>query len=313
MSAEKMRLPNHRLSKKLFQAGFGSGFNQRRSRYLMEKSAAMATKQNPNPSAGKEPLQGVDKIIAVASTKGGVGKSTVAVNLALAMREAGKRTGLLDADIHGPSIPTMLGIQDAPDIVGENTIVPVEAYGLQVMSVGLVIPPDKPLVWRGPRVFAAVRQFLKGVQWHDLDYLVVDLPPGTGDASLTLAQQVPLAGVLVVTTPQEIALADVRRGIRMFQSQNVPILGIVENMSYFSCPDSGKTYDIFGSGGGQSIADDFHLPLLGKIPIDPLFREGGDAGTPAVENPECTAGKVFIELAKRVDEIISSAAEGRSK
>lgn len=271
----------------------------------VKESGAKVAKRDQDPSAGMASLQGVDKIIAVASTKGGVGKSTVAVNLALALRDLGIKTGLMDADVYGPSIPTMLGIQEAPDVVGDNIIVPVDIKGMQTMSMGLMIPPDQALVWRGPRVYAAVRQFLKGVKWHDLDYLVVDLPPGTGDAPLTLAQQVPLAGVLVVTTPQEVALADVRRGIQMFRSVGVPILGIVENMSYFPCPDCGKTYDIFGSGGGKTIADDFHLPLLGKIPIDPLLREGGDTGVPAVENPACAARTVFLELAEKVNELVS--------
>jgi len=271
----------------------------------MERTSAMATKPDQNPLAGKTALPGVDKIIAVASAKGGVGKSTVAVNLALALRDAGKRTGLLDADIYGPSIPTMLGIENVPAMIGDNTIIPVEAKGLQVISIGLMIEADRSLAWRGPRVFAAVRQFLKGVKWHDLDYLVVDLPPGTGDAPLTLSQQVPLSGVVVVTTPQEVALADVRRGIGMFRSVDVPILGIVENMSYFSCPDCGKNYDIFGSGGGQQLADEFHLPLLGKIPIDPVFRQGGDAGQPVVENPACTARRLFYNLAEKVDALVA--------
>jgi len=274
----------------------------------VKENDARTTKRSHDPLAEKAPLKGVESIVAVASTKGGVGKSTVAVNLALALRDRGKRTGLMDADIFGPSIPTMLGVQGTPGIVDGDLIAPIEVMGLQMMSIGLLIPSDQPVIWRGPRVFGAVRQFLKGVKWNELDYLIVDLPPGTGDAPLTLAQQVPLSGVLMVTTPQEVALADVRRGIQMFRSVDVPILGVVENMSYFLCPDNDKAYDIFGSGGGERIAEEFHLPFLGKIPIDPLVREGGDTGVPAVENSVCAARAVFLELAGKTDEMVSKQA-----
>jgi ATP-binding protein involved in chromosome partitioning len=270
---------------------------------------AAARKPRNDPLGEQARLPGVDHIIAVASTKGGVGKSTVAVNLALAMRDQGWQAGLLDADIFGPSVPAMLGIQEVPRFVGGDTILPVEARGLQVMSIGFLISATEPVIWRGPRVFGAVRQFLKGVQWHDLDYLVVDLPPGTGDAPLTLAQQVPLSGVVVVTTPQEIALADVRRGIQMFRSIEVPVLGVVENMSYFLCPDNGKAYNIFGSGGGQRIADEFQLPLLGQVPLEPSIREGGDQGKPAIDDPEFGSRAVFLELAQRISQLVLSPAK----
>jgi ATP-binding protein involved in chromosome partitioning len=259
--------------------------------------------QSPDPFAGREQLPGVDRIVAVASAKGGVGKSSVAVNLALGLQAAGKRVGLLDADIYGPSLPTMLGIQEPPEITEDKKIHPVSAHGLQVVSMGLMLPPLQPVIWRGPMVFSAVKQFLKDVIWGELDYLVVDLPPGTGDAQLTLVQQVPLAGVVMVTTPQEVALADVRRGVMMFRSVEVPVLGVVENMSYFRCPDTGKEYDIFGRGGGSVVARQFKLPLLAEIPIDPAIREGGDAGRPAVAQGDGPVREAFLALADRVDEL----------
>jgi ATP-binding protein involved in chromosome partitioning len=241
----------------------------------------------------------------VASAKGGVGKSSVAVNLALALRDEGHRVGLLDADVYGPSVPSMLGGGEPPQITPEKRVIPPRVRGLQMISMGLMLPPNQAVVWRGPMVFSAVKQFLRDVQWQELDYLIVDMPPGTGDAQLTLVQQVPLAGVVMVTTPQEIALADVRRGIQMFQGVQVPVLGVVENMSYFVCPDSGKSYDIFGSGGGQKVADEFGVPLLGEIPIEPTIREGGDSGEPAVENPDSPARAAFLALAARIHELVS--------
>jgi len=269
-------------------------------------SRAPAAKQGSDPWANRGPLPGVKHIVAVASAKGGVGKSSVAVNLALALRDQGHRTGLLDADIYGPSVPTMLGITDVPEVTAEKTIIPLQVRSLQVISMGLLLPPDQPVVWRGPMVFAAVKQFLLDVQWRDLDFLVVDMPPGTGDAQLTLVQQVPLSGVVMVTTPQEIALADVRRGIKMFTGVEVPVLGVVENMSFFVCPDCGQTHDIFGKGGGRNVADQFGVPLLAEIPIDPTVRLGGDSGKPAVENPDSPARAAFSGLAEAVDRLIQS-------
>lgn len=257
----------------------------------------------PDPWAERAPLDGVQRIIAVASAKGGVGKSSVAVNLALALKESGHRVGLLDADVYGPSVPAMLGAGEPPEITPDKRVVPATVRGLQMISMGLMLPPDQAVVWRGPMVFSAVKQFLKDVQWSDLDYLVVDMPPGTGDAQLTLVQQVPLAGVLMVTTPQEIALADVRRGIQMFQGVQVRVLGIIENMSYFVCPDSGKSYYIFGSGGGRKVAEQFGVPLLGEIPIEPTIREGGDTGRPAMENPDSPVRGAFLDLAIQVHEL----------
>jgi ATP-binding protein involved in chromosome partitioning len=255
-----------------------------------------------DPWAERQPLPGVRHVIAVASAKGGVGKSSVAVNLALALQEKGQRVGLLDADVYGPSLPTMLDVQDQPVLGPDRRIIPLRAHGLQVVSIGFWLDPQQPVVWRGPLVFSQVKQFLKDVAWQDLDFLIVDLPPGTGDAQLTLIQQVPLAGVIMVTTPQELALADVRRGIQMFQNMRVriPVLGVIENMSRFVCPDTGKSYDIFGSGGGRRVAEEFGVPFLGEIPIDVTIREGGDTGRPALENPASPARAAFLELAAQV-------------
>jgi ATP-binding protein involved in chromosome partitioning len=259
--------------------------------------------QSPDPWAERAPIPGVGRIIAVASAKGGVGKSSVAVNLALALAEEGHRVGLLDADIYGPSLPTMLPVTEPPEVGGDRQIHPGRAGDLQVLSMGLLIDPQQAVIWRGPMIFSAVKQFLKDTVWNELDYLVVDLPPGTGDAQLTLVQQVPLAGVVMVTTPQEVALADVRRGVQMFRQVEVPVLGIVENMSYFLCPDNGKRYDIFGSGGGQRVADQFGLPLLAEIPIEPRIREGGDTGKPLMLQAEASATReVFLALAGQVHE-----------
>jgi len=264
--------------------------------------------QSPDPFADRAKLPGVAKVIAVASAKGGVGKSSVAINLALSLSAAGHKVGLLDADVYGPSVPTMLGLETGPEITEDKKILPVPSHGLQVISMGLLLPPDKPVIWRGPLVFSAIKQFLKDVQWSDLDYLVVDLPPGTGDAQLTLIQQVPLSGVVMVTTPQEVALADVRRGIAMFRETQVPVLGVVENMSYFLCPDNGKKYDIFGQGGGAEVAAQYQLPLLAEIPIDPAIRKGGDTGKPAALVEGSAAQEAFGKLAAKVDELAVAPA-----
>ena len=264
--------------------------------------------QSPDPFAERRPLPGVKRVIAVASAKGGVGKSSVAVNLALALRDRGHAVGLLDADVYGPSVPTMLGLTRGPEVTEDKRILPVRDRDLQIISMGLLMDPDQPVIWRGPLVFSAIKQFLKDVQWDGLDYLVVDMPPGTGDAQLTLVQQVPLSGVVMVTTPQEVALADVRRGIRMFREVDVPVLGVVENMSYFACPDTGKQYDIFGQGGGGRVAAEYDLPLLGEIPIDPAIREGGDTGRPAVEIEGSPAREAFLKLADQVDGLAVDSA-----
>ncbi len=259
--------------------------------------------QSPDPFADRASLPGVKKIIAVASAKGGVGKSSVAVNLALALSASGHKVGLMDADVYGPSVPTMLAMSEGPEVTEDKKIHPVLSHGLQVISMGLLLPPDQPVIWRGPLVFSAIKQFLKDVQWTELDFLVVDMPPGTGDAQLTLIQQVPLSGVVMVTTPQEVALADVRRGIRMFGETEVPVLGIVENMSYFVCPGCSEKHDVFGHGGGAEVAKQYDLPLLAEIPIDPAIRQGGDKGKPAVEVEGSAAREAFMTLASKVSEL----------
>jgi ATP-binding protein involved in chromosome partitioning len=256
-------------------------------------------------AAEQAPLPGVRDIIAVTSAKGGVGKSTVATNLALALHVMGKRVGLMDADVYGPSLPIMLGITGRPLVSEAKRVFPMEKYGLQLMSMGFFLDDSSPVIWRGPLVMGLVRQFLRDVEWRDLDLLVIDLPPGTGDAPLTLVQQVPLAGGIVVTTPQDVALLDVQRGIAMFEQVNTPILGVVENMSYYHCPKCGRDEEIFGSGGGQRISERFGVPLLGRLPLVQAVREGGDAGTPiVVAHPEHPVSRSFVDIAARVLEEI---------
>ena len=220
----------------------------------------------------------------MSSGKGGVGKSTVAVNLALALKQSGAEVGLVDVDVYGPDVPLMMGAKGKPGMF-ENKIIPVEAHGIKIMSIGLLVAEREALVWRGPMIHSAVQQFLRDVNWGPLDYLVFDMPPGTGDAQLSLSQVVPLSGVVMVTTPQDVALLDVRKALGMFRKLNVPILGIVENMSYFIAPDTGRRYGIFGEGGGQRVADEFGVPLLGQIPLEMETREGGDAGVPITVGP----------------------------
>jgi ATP-binding protein involved in chromosome partitioning len=260
-----------------------------------------------DPASELGPIPGVRDIVAVASTKGGVGKSTVAANLALAMQRLHQRVGLLDADVYGPSVPTMLGISGRPRASEGNRIRPLQKYGLQLMSLGFFLEDNSPVTWRGPLVMGLVRQFLRDVEWGQLDVLVVDLPPGTGDAQLTLVQQVPLAGGVVVTTPQDVATLDVQRGIAMFQQVNTPVLGIVENMSYYECPKCGKCEDLFGSGGGEQIAARFGVPLLGRIPLIREVRAGGDAGKPiVVEQPEHPVSQLFVRIAGNVLEAVAA-------
>ena len=270
-----------------------------------EAKPSAHAKVAPDPWADRESLPGVKRIIAVASGKGGVGKSTVAVNLALALKSQGFRVGLMDADIYGPSLPTMLGTKDTPEAVEGRGITPVVSHGLQCVSMGMLVPEGQAVIWRGPMVMSAVRQFLKDVMWTELDYLVVDMPPGTGDAQLTLVQQVPVDGVVMVTTPQELALADVRRGIQMFGHVDTPVVGIVENMSYFHCPDNDKAYYIFGQGGGAAVAEQFSMPLMAEIPLDPLTREGGDSGKPVVEGGDSPSRSAFLGLADKVAAAVS--------
>jgi ATP-binding protein involved in chromosome partitioning len=250
----------------------------------------------------------VRNVVAVASGKGGVGKSTVAVNIAVALAQSGAKVGLLDADIYGPNVPTMMGVKHLPPQNNSGKLVPAEAYGVQLMSIGFLVKPGQPLIWRGPMLHSAIRQFLSDVEWGELDYLVIDLPPGTGDAQLSLAQSVPLSGGLIVTLPQAVSLEDARRGLEMFRELNVPVLGVVENMSYLELPD-GTRMDIFGSGGGQQLADSAEVPYLGQIPMDPAVRIGGDQGTPVVvTNPDSAPARAMRALAEQLAARLSVAA-----
>lgn len=252
----------------------------------------------------------VRHVVAVASGKGGVGKSTVAANLAVTLGQQGHRVGLLDADIYGPSVPTMFGIHDKPRLRGER-LLPFERYGIRVMSLGFLIDMDTPVIWRGPMVMRALEQLLGDVEWGALDYLVVDLPPGTGDAQLTLSQRVPMSGAVIVTTPQDVALIDARKGLAMFQKVNVPVVGIIENMSTFICPHCGKATDIFKSGGGEHTAEVLGTPFLGRIPLDPAIVEGGDSGTPiVVAQPSGPHAAAFGTIADAVvAQVAAHAAE----
>jgi ATP-binding protein involved in chromosome partitioning len=260
----------------------------------------------PTPNQPQQPqriLPDVKHIIAVSSGKGGVGKTTVSVNLAVALSKQGATVGLLDADIYGPNVPMMMGVNRQPEAVGDK-IVPLENYGVKLMSLGLIAGDHTPIIWRGPIVGKIIQQFMIDVLWGALDFLVVDLPPGTGDAQLTLAQTVPISGAVIVTTPQNVALEDVHRSIEMFHKVNVPILGVVENMSYFLCPCCGDRTPLFGANGGKHIADAFDLPLLGQIPIQPDIRESGDQGQPIALGTGEPA-RVFSEIAKYIADTLS--------
>ncbi len=249
---------------------------------------------------------GARNAIAVASGKGGVGKTTAAVNLAVSLRQMGAIVGLMDADVYGPNIPLMMGINERPRSRDGKRILPLENYGVKLMSMGFLIPEGTALIWRGPMLHSAIRQFLTDVEWGDLDYLVIDLPPGTGDAALSLAQSLPLTGAVIVTTPQPVALSDVARGIEMFKHLDVPVLGVIENMSYFIAPDTGHRYDIFGSGGGEAMARHTGVPFLGAIPIDQRIREGGDTGLPIVHaQPDSPAALAFKQIAQNLAAKIS--------
>jgi ATP-binding protein involved in chromosome partitioning len=244
----------------------------------------------------KLPIPGVKNLIAVGSGKGGVGKTTVAVNLAVGLASLGYRTGLMDADVYGPNVPLMMGINRTPMALGER-IQPLEQYGVRLMSMGFLSPGDKPLVWRGPMLHSVIQQFLRGVDWGELDYLVIDLPPGTGDVQLSLIQSVPVTGAIVVTTPSDVSLEDARKAIMMFGQVRVPILGIVENMSYLACPHCQERIDVFSHGGGKRTADQMKVHFLGELPLDPNVRIGGDTGKPVVQL--AGQGEPFLELARQ--------------
>jgi ATP-binding protein involved in chromosome partitioning len=259
--------------------------------------------------AGIVGVPGVGAIIAVASGKGGVGKSTTAVNLALGLRDLGLKVGMLDADIYGPSIPKLLAIRGRPETIGGTRLRPMDGYGMKVMSIGFLIEEETPMIWRGPMVMSALTQMLREVEWGELDVMVVDMPPGTGDAQLTMAQQVPLKGAVIVSTPQDLALIDARRGIAMFRRVNVPVLGIVENMSYFMCPQCGSRSDIFGHGGARHEAERVGVPFLGEVPLDIDIREKSDAGLPVVATePDSPHAKVYRDIAARVRDQLTGAA-----
>lgn len=266
---------------------------------LKDQVGTMAPKLLPN----------VKYTIAVASGKGGVGKSTVSVNLALALAKLGFKVGLLDADIYGPSIPLMMGIKGKPQIFqdeGTNKMIPLENYGIKLMSIGFLIDDENPVIWRGPMASGAVKQFMSDVDWGELDYLIYDLPPGTGDIQLTLVQTIPLSGAIIVTTPQEVSLIDAKKGLKMFHKVNVPVYGIVENMSYFIAPDTGNKYDIFGNGGGEKLSKELNTTFLGGIPIDPRIREGGDSGKPiVVDLPEIEESKIILNIAEKLNSTVS--------
>jgi ATP-binding protein involved in chromosome partitioning len=259
---------------------------------------------------GVKLIPGVKNIIAIASGKGGVGKSTTAVNLALALAAEGAQVGVLDADIYGPSQPMMLGIAGRPESQDGKTLEPLEAYGLQAMSIGFLIDPDTPMVWRGPMVTQALEQLLKDTNWRDLDYLVVDMPPGTGDIQLTLAQKVPVTGAVIVTTPQDIALIDARKGLKMFEKVGVPIVGVVENMSMHICTKCGHAEAIFGEGGGARMCADYNVPFLGGLPLDIRIREQTDAGRPTVvADPDGRIAQIYREIARRTAVFVAQKAE----
>jgi ATP-binding protein involved in chromosome partitioning len=261
--------------------------------------------------AGPQPIPGVNAIVAVGSGKGGVGKTTIAVNLAIALSQLGHKVGLLDADVYGPNVPLMMGTSATPRVVGENRIEPLEKYGLKVLSVGFLNPGDKPLIWRGPMLHQIIRQFLEQVAWGELDYLVVDLPPGTGDVAISLIQTVPLTGAVVVTTPSDVSLQDGRKAIEMFRQVKVDIVGMVENMSAFTCPHCHQEIDIFSKGGGARTAQQFGIPFLGAIDLDPDVRKGGDTGAPVAVAGESSAhAKPFFDFARRVIERTSEIQAG---
>ena len=261
----------------------------------------IAGEGSTSPAGGKDSLlPTVKHIVAVSSGKGGVGKTTVAVNLAVTLAQLGAKVGLMDADVYGPNVPMMMGVRKPPE-QRDGKLVPTESHGVKLMSMGFFVPEETPLTWRGPMIHTAIQQFFRDVMWGDLDYLFIDLPPGTGDAQLSISQLVPLRGAIIVTTPQEVALHDSRKGLVMFQKVNVPLLGIIENMSYYVCGKCGERTEIFSYGGGERAVEKLGIPFLGRVPIDPAIRAGGDSGMPiVVADPASPQTKAFQEIASKV-------------
>jgi ATP-binding protein involved in chromosome partitioning len=261
---------------------------------------------------GRQPIPGIKNVIAVGAGKGGVGKTTVAVNLALALAKCGSKVGMIDGDIYGPNVPMMLGMKTELITDGQK-IVPAEKYGLQVISMGFMTKDDAPIIWRGPMLHGALQQFFRDARWESLDYLIVDMPPGTGDVALSLSQTVPVAGSIVVTTPQKVSLADTRRAVAMYKKLNIPPIGLIENMSYFACPNCAHESDIFGHGGGERLAEELGIPFLGRLPIYQPIREGSDSGVPLViSEPDSPAARAFIAAAERCAAQVSIASYSRS-
>jgi ATP-binding protein involved in chromosome partitioning len=261
------------------------------------------------PETGRPPLPGVKNVIAVGAGKGGVGKTTVAVNLAMALARCGSRVGILDGDIYGPNVPIMLGLSSTQLTTDGKQIVPAEKHGVQVVSMGFLTADDAPVIWRGPMLHGAIQQFFRDVAWKDLDYLIVDMPPGTGDVALSLSQTVPVVGSIVVTTPQKVSLADTLRAVRMYQKLNIPPIGLVENMSYYACPNCHHEADIFGHGGGETLAEKLDIPFLGRLPVYQPIREGSDSGVPIiVSEPGSSAGRAFMLVAERTAAQVSILA-----
>ena len=294
--------------------GAPSGAQPKQPQKQTEGGPTPAQKQAQGAGAARALVPGVRSIIAVASGKGGVGKSTTATNLALALASQGLKVGMLDADIYGPSQPRMLGISGRPNSPDGKVLTPLENYGVKCMSMGFLVAEDTPMIWRGPMVQSALQQMLRDVDWGELDILVVDMPPGTGDAQLTMAQQVPLSGAVIVSTPQDIALLDARKGLNMFRKVDVPVLGIIENMSYFACPSCGHVSHIFSHGGAQREAEKLGMEFLGEVPLDMEIRETSDGGRPiVVSNPESPHAKAFTAIAGRVWDKVSAAAGGEAR
>ena len=278
--------------------------SSKRSLPVMETRQAAPRPSAPTPVA----YPNLGTIIAVSSGKGGVGKSTVATNLAVALAQQGARVGLMDADIYGPNVPRLMGIDEPPPVIDEK-IIPLMAHGVKLISLGFLIEAEQPAIWRGPIIMKIITQFLRDVAWGDLDFFIVDMPPGTGDAQLSLVQSTNVTGALIVTTPQEVSVGDALRGAKMFQRVNVPVLGIIENMSWFECPHCGKPSALFGSGGGERLAASLELPLLGQIPLYPRVLEAGDRGQPiVVDEPASSAAKALVQIADRVREKVHAAA-----